>query len=155
MKGYSSFPKAPALLHLVVSYNISTNVGYLMQNPFYTCKQFDFKQFSLVKKVEWFQVLLCITNNSNKHQSFIYAQLNVKTVLYKALQLKTVLFQAIQFSICIDRTLASATTPDQSRQEICITRTSLSECLVSYIRTLVGGVLPLYRDTVRIFYNPT
>ena len=36
-----------------------------------------------------FQVLLCITNNSIIHQSFIYTQLNDQTVL----------FQAIQFSI--------------------------------------------------------
>ena len=40
-------------------------------------------------KVEWFQVLLCITNNSIKHQSFVYAQLNDPAVL----------FQTIQFSI--------------------------------------------------------
>ena len=34
---------------------------------FYTqlnVKQFYFKQFSLVNKIEWFQVLVCITNNS-------------------------------------------------------------------------------------------
>ena len=52
-------------------------------------KNFYSKLFSLVNKVKWFQVLLCITNNSIKHQSFIYTQLNVKTVL----------FQIIQFSI--------------------------------------------------------
>ena len=39
--------------------------------------------------VKRFQVLLCITNNSIKHQSFVYKQLNDKTVL----------FQPIQFSI--------------------------------------------------------
>ena len=53
-------------------------------------KQFYFKQFNLAEvKVKWFQVLLCITNNSIKHQSFIYTQLNDQTVL----------FQTIQFSI--------------------------------------------------------
>ena len=77
---------------------------------------------------------------------------------------KTVLFQAIQFSTSsefssiwtIDRTLSGATTPGQSRtrsdgndgvhhilQSSCITRTSPSDCLVSYTRTLIGGVLPL------------
>ena len=49
----------------------------------------NFKLFSLVGEVKWFQVLPCITNNSINHQSFIYTQLNVKTVL----------FQTIQFSI--------------------------------------------------------
>ena len=37
--------------------------------------------------VKWFQVLICITNNSIKHQSFVY------TVKW------SVLFQTIQFSI--------------------------------------------------------
>ena len=42
-----------------------------------------------VNKVEWFQVLLCITSNSIKNQSFVYTQLTDQTVL----------FQTIQFSI--------------------------------------------------------
>ena len=39
--------------------------------------------------VKWFQVLLCITNISIKHQSFAYTQLHDQIVL----------FQSIQFSI--------------------------------------------------------
>ena len=56
-------------------------------------KQFYFSQFNLasVNKVKQFQVLLCISNNSIKHQSFVYTQLNHQTVL----------FQIIQFSISI------------------------------------------------------
>ena len=64
-------------------------------------------------KVKWFQVLLRITNNSIKHQSFVYRQLNDQTVpfqtiqfnisipffVYTQLNLKTVLFQSIQFSM--------------------------------------------------------
>ena len=42
--------------------------------------------FNTVKR---FQVLLCITNNSIKYQSFVYTQLREQTVL----------FQTIQFSI--------------------------------------------------------
>ena len=41
-------------------------------------KQFYFKLFSLVNKVKWFKVLLYIMNNSIKHHSFIYTQLNEK-----------------------------------------------------------------------------
>ena len=36
------------LFCFVFFYGISTIVGYLMPNPFYTYKQFYFKQFSLV-----------------------------------------------------------------------------------------------------------
>ena len=32
-----------------------------------------------------FQVLLCITTNSIKHQSFVYTQLNYQTVLFQAI----------------------------------------------------------------------
>ena len=51
-------------------------------------KPFYFYQFNLahVNKVKWFQVLLCITNNSIKHQSFIYTQLNDQTVPFKTIQ---------------------------------------------------------------------
>ena len=43
----------------------------------------------LLHTVKGFQVLLCITNNSIKHLSFVYTQLNDQTVL----------FQTIRFSI--------------------------------------------------------
>ena len=43
----------------------------------------------LVNMVKWFQVLLCIINNSIKHQLFVYTELNDQAVL----------FQIIQFSI--------------------------------------------------------
>ena len=61
------------------------------QIHFYTYGQFYFKQFSLVNNVKWFQVLVCITNNSI-NMSHSFTQLNVKTVL----------LQTIQFSISAD-----------------------------------------------------
>ena len=99
--------------------------------------------------------MLCVTNNSVKHQSFIYTQLNVKAVLFQTIQFRlstqfqrqTVLFQAIQFSISthfssfrtIDRTQSNATTPGQSEPEsdsnegvLHIARASPSDCLDSY-----------------------
>ena len=36
--------------------------------------------------VEWFQVLLCMTNNSIKHQLFVYTQLKDQTVLFLTIQ---------------------------------------------------------------------
>ena len=39
-----------------------------------------------VNKDKWFQVFLYITNNSVKHQSFVYKRLNVKTVLFLKIQ---------------------------------------------------------------------
>ena len=35
---------------------------------------------------KWFQVLLCITNNLIKHQSFVYMQFNDQTVLFLTIQ---------------------------------------------------------------------
>ena len=51
-------------------------------------KQFYFKQFNLVKvkKVKYFHVLLCIANNSIKHQLFVYTQFNDQTVLFPTIQ---------------------------------------------------------------------
>ena len=40
----------------------------------------------LLHTVKWFQVLLCITKNSIKHQSFVYMQLNDQTVLFQIIQ---------------------------------------------------------------------
>ena len=37
--------------------------------------------------VKWFQVLLCITNNSIKHQSFVYTQLIDQTVQFQTIKL--------------------------------------------------------------------
>ena len=63
-----------------------------------------------------FQVLLCITNNSNKHQSFVYTQLNHKIVLFQTIQfsLSTQFKYQIVLFGPIDRTLSSATIPGQS-----------------------------------------
>ena len=109
-------------------------------------KHFYFKLFSLVHKVEWLQVLLCITNNSVK-QSFIYTQLNVKTVL----------FQIIQFSISTqfssiwpkDRTLSCVTTPSLSgpgcdviAQNFSSTETSPLDCIMSYPGLSLGESNP-------------
>ena len=43
----------------------------------------------LLHTVKWFQVLLCITNNSIEHQSFVYTQLNDQTVLFQIIQFST------------------------------------------------------------------
>ena len=85
----------------------------------------------------------CISNNSIKHQSFVYTRLNDRTVLFQTIQLS----KSTQFSsVCpIDRTLSGATTPGQSgpgnndnKGVLCIppnssiTEASPSNCLVSY-----------------------
>ena len=84
-------------------------------------------------------------------------------------------FQQIQFSIStqfssfrpIDRTLSGATTSGQSwrggdgnegvlrfLQSSCITETSLSDCLMSYLGHSLKWGLPLCREVVGVFYNP-
>ena len=50
-------------------------------------KTFYFEPFNLaIVKVKWFQVLLCITSDSIKHQSFVYTQLNYQIVLFLTIQ---------------------------------------------------------------------
>ena len=102
--------------------------------------------FSLVNKVKWYQVLLCVTNKSIKYQSFIYTQLNGKTVYFKQVNLA---------SVRLDRTLSGATTPGQSGlendsnkgvpripQSSSIIAASPSHCLVSYQDTRWGKSYP-------------
>ena len=42
--------------------------------------------FIFLHAVKWVQVLLCINNNSIKHQSFVYIQLNDQTFLFLTIQ---------------------------------------------------------------------
>ena len=97
-------------------YGISTFVGYLMPNPFYTNKSY-FKQFSLawvhsLSKTFLFQAIQFSERVQIKtilfsiSIGFVYTQLNVKIVL----------FQITQFSSIrpIDRILSGATTLGQS-----------------------------------------
>ena len=97
-------------------------VGYLMPNSIYTyisniwfvntfCRYTQLNdqtvlfltiQFTKVNKVKWFQVLACITNNSIKHQSFVYIQLNDQTVLFLTIQFTKVnKVKWFQVLICI------------------------------------------------------
>ena len=67
--------------------------------------------FSLVNKVKWFKVLLCITINLIKHQSFVYTQLNDQTVLFQIIQFSIWTQYKCQSSIWpIDRTFSVANT---------------------------------------------
>ena len=56
-------------------------------------KQFSFLQFILVKD-KLFQVLLCITNYSIRHQSFVYIQVNERSFVCIQFKCQTVLFDA-------------------------------------------------------------
>ena len=114
--------------------------------------------------------MLCITNNSVKHQSFVYTQLNDQTDL----------FQTIQFGICHlfalslnvkqfysthrYSTLSDVTNPDQSgpgsdgnEGVLCIpqcsgiTGSSPFDYLVPYPGHSFGGILSLCRDAVYVF----
>ena len=130
-------------------------------------KHFYFKLFSLVNKVKWFQELLCITNNSLKHKSFIQTQLNDQTVLFQAIQLSINTYFSTNWPI--DRTLSGATTPGQSGhgseghkwilripQSLTLHYWSLTVRLFSVIsRTLFGGVLLLCSEAVGVFFSPS
>ena len=64
-------------------YGIPTIVGYLMTNSVFTYMLdiFYFQLYSIasVNKVQWFQMLQFITDNSIKYQSFVYTHLNNQT----------------------------------------------------------------------------
>ena len=47
---------------------------------------FNEPQLILLYTVKGFQVLICITNNSIEHLSFVYTNLNDQTVLFQAIQ---------------------------------------------------------------------
>ena len=49
-------------------------------------EQFYLQLFFSLHTVKWFQVLLCMTYNSIKYQSFVYTQLNNETVLFLTIQ---------------------------------------------------------------------
>ena len=60
-------------------------------------------------------VPICITNNSIKHRSFVYIQLNDQTVLFQTSQFFTSHLLTSNISIRpIDRTQSGVTTPGQS-----------------------------------------
>ena len=102
--------------------------------------------------VKYFQVLLCITNNSIKHQSFVCTQVNDSTTLFLTIQFSINHFwHSVSMSNSsiwpIDRTLSGATTPGQGGpgsngndgvlcipQSSSVTRASLSDYLMSYPR---------------------
>ena len=52
----------------------------------FICKHILLITFLNEHSIKWFQVLQCITNNSIKHQSFIYTLLNDLIVLFQAIQ---------------------------------------------------------------------
>ena len=117
--------------------------------------------------------MLCITNNSIKHKSYVYTQLNHPTALFQTSQFSmSHLFSHslnLSFIWSIDRTLSGATTPGQSGprldgnegvlhfpQSWNIIGASATGCLMSYSGRLLWGVfLPLFREAVGVFYSPT
>ena len=127
-------------------------------------------QFSLVNKVKWFQLLPRITNNSIKHQSFIYTHLDVKSLPLETIQFSmSTQFKCQKSSIWpIDRTLSGATTPDKSEpgsggnEEVfripqcsSIPGAPPSDCLVLYPWHPLEGVLLLCKNAAGVFYRPT
>ena len=114
-----------------------------------------------------------IPNNSLKHLSFVYTQLNDQSVLFLTIQFSIIHFFAYSLSIIssiwsIDRTLLSATCPGQSglgsdgnggifsiSLSSSITATSPSDCLVPYQGySMAGGILLHCRDLIGVFYSP-
>ena len=118
--------------------------------------------FLYIQSVLFQTFQLSISTQFKCQKQFYFKQFNMSIVFC----LHTVLFQAIYFSIStlfssfkpIDRIRLGATTPGQSdgnKGVLCISRDLPSDCLVSYIRTLFGEVLPLCWDAVSVFCCPS
>ena len=121
-----------------------------------------------LRTVKKFDVLLCITNNSFKHQSFVYTQLNGQTVLFQTIQMSNNLnvkqfysthksYQVLPLRARVDLgVMAIKGTLHFPKFQY---YRSLSIRLLNVISwTLVcgvGWVLPLCRDAVSVFYTPS
>ena len=111
--------------------------------------------------VKWFHVLLYMTNNSIKHQSFVYAQLNNQFYFYQFNQPLVIPLNSF-FS---DRTLSGATTSGQSRpgsdgnervlrisQSSIISGASQSDYLISYPEPSLGSGSYLFAE-IQLVYS--
>ena len=111
--------------------------------------------------IKCFQVLLCLTNDSIKHQCFVYTHLNDQTVLFLPVQFSiSHLFTQFNFKQFY-LTLSGATTPglsglgsDGNKEVLCIPGISSSDCLVSYWDTRGDGGLTLLQRCSQCILQP-
>ncbi len=54
---------------------------------------------SKVHSVKWFRIFQCITDNSIKHQLFVYTQLNDQIVLFQTIRLGISHLFALSFNV--------------------------------------------------------
>ena len=157
----------------LIQFNISTDFVYTQLNVktvLYWTIQFSASTVSTSKTVPFQTIQFSISIQFKCKCSLIVKKISIQFS-------QTVLIQRIRFSISmkfssiqpVDRALLCATIPGQSGpgsngnkgvlcipQSSSITGTSPSECLVSYPgHSLGGGVLPLCRDAVSVFYSPS
>ena len=106
-----------------------------------------------------------MTNNSNKHQIFVYTQLNDQTVLFLenlACHFFAHGLSVKQFYWTHRKDLSRTTTSGESRRgrndkrvlhilQSSKTGVSPSDCLVSYVGHSLGWVLPPCRDWANMF----
>ena len=112
----------------------------------FTCPQLNgFKYF-------YKTVLLCISNSSTKHQSFVRMQLNDQTVLFLAIQYS--INHLFVHSLNIKQFYFTHWQNYIKCYHLSIARASSSDSLASLFWTLIGGVLLLSRDAVGVFYCP-
>ena len=121
----------------------------------------------LLHTVKWFQILLCITNSSIKHRSFVYKQLHDQTVLFQTIQFSMsfvctqIKYQTVMFDLIRCYQFRPEWTWEQWQWRSTLNSPKLQHCFSLTIRlfnvistTLVRGILPLCRDAVGIFYSP-
>ena len=114
-----------------------------------------------------FHVCLCITNNSFKHQSFVYTHLNGQTVLFLVILFNIICLRSVYMSSSsniwpLNRTRSGATTSGQSehgnnKNEVILhipqrsrAGASPSDGLMSYLGHSLGILIPLQRCSLCI-----
>ena len=73
------------LLLIICLYSVDTS----RYNYCYLTNSFIYHNSVILRTVNWFQVLLCISNNSIKHRPFVYTQLNDQTVFLRSKKVGT------------------------------------------------------------------
>ena len=115
----------------------------------------------LLHTVKRLQVLLCITNNSIKHQSFVYTQLINQTVLFQTIQfsinhLLALSLNVKQFYLTQDKTLFRGPGNDGNDRVLCISqRSCITGASPSNVlgHTLLVGVTP--SAEIHLVYSTT
>ena len=103
--GFELVSPCPFPITITITPRVLPRAPYIYIYIYMICKQILLITFLnepkliLLHALKWLQVFLCITNNSIKHQSFVYTQLNVQTVLFLTIQSNISILFVLSFHV--------------------------------------------------------